>query len=160
MAYLGAVAVISAVYMIWREYSSMLTGELEWCRRFLKALTDYRDKIRCYMDTPSRWAAEYSDCKLRDCGFLTYLGECGDFRRAYSRANVSMKVSADADATLKTCFDRLGEGYLETELETLGTAIEQLKRIEEGLSVSYSKRRKAVGALLGAFASGVVILVM
>lgn len=160
MAYFGAVSIVFAVYLIWREYSSFLDGELSWCRGFLKALCDYRDKVRCYMITPSDWAADYSDERLSSCGFLGFLLEGSDFMTAYKNSDKPLCLTDATDSALTSCFSRLGEGYLDTELEALGVAVDKLTAEEKGLSESLAKRRKALGAMLGAVASGIVILVM
>ena len=158
MAYFGAVAVILAAYMTWRVYSESLFGELDLCKRLLAAITDYRDKVKCYMDTPQRWAAEYSDDELRRCGFLSHLAGGGDFKSAYSRLKTDMTVSDEVDSVLTECFERSGEGYLDTEIEILNLAIGKLEVEERRLSEAFSGKKKAVGAMLGAIASGIVIL--
>ena len=160
MAYFGAVAVILAMYMIWREYSGFLSGELGWSRCYLRALFDYREKVRCYMQTPMRWAEGYTDDMLISCGFLERLMQGEDIGTAYRLARSDMGVSDSVDALLTDCFDRLGEGYLDTELEVLDGVIDKLSREEAREAEALAKRRKAAGALLGAFASGVVILVI
>jgi hypothetical protein len=160
MVYFGTAGVILAVYMIWREYCAYLESELDWCAHFLRALVDYRDKVKCYMDTPSGWASAYTDELLTECGFLPHISESGDFRLAYSEARLSATITDEADEVLRGCFERLGEGYLESETETLSLAIEKLKREEEKLRSAISGKRKAVGAMLGAFASGMVILII
>lgn len=158
MAYFGAVAVILAAYMTWRMYSEALFCELDLCKRLLSALTDYRDKVKCYMDTPKKWAAEYSDDKLSHCGFLPHLAGGGDFKSAYSRLKTSMTVSDGVDSALSECFGRLGEGYLDTELEILNAAIGKLEIEEKRMTEAFCGKKKAVGAMLGAVASGIVIL--
>ena len=158
MAYFGAVAVILAAYMTWRVYSESLSGELDLCKRLLAAITDYRDKVKCYMDIPKKWAAEYYDDKLSRCGFLPHLAGGGDFESAYSRLKTSMTVSDEMDSVLTECFERSGEGYLDTEIEILNLAIGKLEVEERRLSEAFSGKKKAVGAMLGAIASGIVIL--
>ena len=160
MSYFGAVSIILAVYMIWREYSSFLDGELRWCRCYLKALEDYRDKVKCYMQTPTRWAQGYTDAMLSECGFLERLSGGEDIGEAYRLSRPEIGVSGTVDAILSDCFERLGEGYLDTEIEVLESAIGKLSLEEKKSGESLGKKRKAAGALLGAFASGVVILVI
>lgn len=160
MLYSGAIAVILGVYMIWREYASYLDRELLSCRAFLGALIDYREKMKCYMDVPSRWAEGYFDEALDTSGFLGMLKSGVDLSEAYSEAREKLCVSDEVDKILTSCFTRLGEGYLDTELETLETAIGKLMRHEGLMADNLSKRRKATGAVLGACALGVVILVI
>ena len=159
MYYFGAVAVIVGVYMIWREYSAFLHKELLWCRSFLNAITDYRDKIKCYMDTPSGWAAGYSDQRLTECGFLERLREGDDFCTAY-KSMCGACLNDASENILSACFERLGEGYLDTELEVLGIAIDKLGKEEARLTDALPKQRKAAGAVLGAFATGLIIFIM
>ena len=158
MAYFGAVAVILAAYMTWRVYSEALFRELDLCKRLLAALADYRDKIRCYMDTPQGWAAEYSDEDLMRLGFLSCLADGGTFMEAYSALKSSVTVCGEVDSVLVECFKRLGEGYLDTEIEILSVAIDKLKAEETRMSEMLNGKKKAVGAILGAVASGIVIL--
>ena len=157
MAYFGAVAVILAAYMTWRVYSESLFGELDMCKRFLAALTDYRDKIRCYMDTPQKWASEYSDGELIRCGFLSSLADSGDFALAYGVLKEAVTVGQEIDSILTECFERLGAGYLDTEVEILNLAIDKLKTEQTGMRDAFCVKKKAVGAMLGAVASGIVI---
>lgn len=160
MSYIGAAAIIFATYMMWREYSAFLLRGVDACRSYLAAMRDYRERVRCYMQAPGSWATEYSDDNLSDCGFLPHLSESGDFRRAYELSADKGYLTDEADGILKDCFERLGEGYLDTELGTLDLAIDKLSREEERLSESFVKRRRAAGAVLGAIASGTVILIM
>ena len=160
MLYFGAIAVILGVYMIWREYSAYLDRELLSCRAFLHALTDYREKMKCYMYVPSSWAEGYSDENLSACGFLDMLKSGVDLPEAYRKARESLCVTDEVDKILTSCFGRLGEGYLDTELETLEIAIGKLSRAEGLMAENLSKRRKATGAVLGACALGAVILVI
>ena len=160
MLYFGAIAVIIGTYMLWREYASYLDRELLICRSFLRALTDYREKMKCYMDVPSSWAQGYYDESLAECGFLDALKSGSDFKDAYGETREKLSAGNAVDEALISCFTRLGEGYLDTELETLDVAIAKLTREESRLSDNLSKKRKATGAVLGACALGVVILVI
>ena len=160
MLYLGTIAVILGVYMVWREYAAYLDRELLSCRAFLRALTDYREKMKCYMETPTAWATGYTDGDLDTCEFLDMLRAGADFPEAYSKARGKLCITEEVDMALTSCFDRLGEGYLETELETLEIAIGKLLREEGVMAENLSKKRKATGAMLGAFALGVVVLVI
>ena len=160
MLYLGAIAVILGTYMIWREYAAYLDRELLSCRVFLRALVDYREKMKCYMDVPSSWALGYVDDELDVCGFLEMIKSGVDLYEAYTAKRDRFCLTDEVDEILSSCFSRLGEGYLETELEALESAIEKLTRVEKAISENLSKRRKATGAVLGACALGVVILVI
>ena len=160
MVYLGAVSIISAAYMLWREYSKFLDGEITWCRCFLAALTDYREKVKCYIETPDGWAREYTDEQLSSCGFLGYLADGQGFTAAYRKSEKPPYVTEATDSALSVCFARLGEGYIDSELETLNAVIDKLGTEDKRLSEALVKRRRALGAVMGAIASGIVILVM
>ena len=160
MSYLGAIAVIIGVYMIWREYSLFTGREVLVCRSFSRAVMDYREKMICYMVSPGDWAENYSDECLSEMGFLESLREGANFKEAYGAVCDKLCITDELNSVLSGCFDRLGEGYLETELKTLDVAIEKLRCEEIRLSESVSKRRKATGAVLGAFAVGTVILII
>lgn len=160
MAYFGAIAIVASVYVLWREYSNFLDGELLLCRCFLRALSDYREKVRCYVETPSSWAAGYLDEQLSSSGFLKGLIEGDSFAAAYRECDKPPYLTEATDLALRNCFERLGEGYLDTELEVISLAIEKLTREEARLSEALVKRRRAVGCVMGAIASGIVILIM
>lgn len=160
MSYFGAVLIILAAYTLWREYSEFLRTQLSACRCYLGAISDYREKIRCFARTPAEWASEYSDKALSDSGFLQALRESGNFAAAYEASGVKQVISGSVDEILRSCFDRLGEGYLDTESEILSAAINKLTREEAKISEAFHKRRKAAGAMLGACACGIVIFIM
>ena len=160
MAYFGAIAIVVAVYAVWREYCKFIDGELLLTRCFLRALTDYRDNVRCCVITPKSWAEGYRDEQLDSCGFLGRLADGEGFADAYRDTDMPPHLTAETDSVLRLCFDRLGNGDLSTELELLSLAIEKLTREESLLSESAVKRRRAIGAVMGAIASGTVILIM
>lgn len=160
MSYIGALAVIFAAFLIWREYVSYLDGELSGCRAFLSALKDYRERVRCYLVSPSEWASTYNDELLTECGFLTSVSEGADLSQAYSSAKGSLRLGNDADAILGECFGRLGNGYLDTELAVLDLAVSGLAEIESRSFPEVRNKRKAAGALLGACVCGIVIMII
>ena len=160
MGYIGAFAVILAVFMIWREYSGFLESELCWCRAFLDALMDMREKMRCYLDSPRVWAEGYCAKALEECGFLKALRDGMSITEAYGLARTGACFSESTDAVLTDCFARLGGGYLDTELEMLGSAIDKLGKEERLRTEELPRKKKVAGAVLGACASGIVILVI
>ena len=160
MVYFGAILVIFGAYTVWREYALFLDKDLLWCRTFLAALTDYREKVKCYMNTPAMWADGYTDKLLCECGFLDKLVDGANFSEAYADIRKLTHLTDNADAILSSCFERLGEGYLDVEIEILESAIDKLSREEKELAESLAKRRKAVGAMIGAFAVGMIILII
>ena len=160
MVYLGAFAVIIAAFMVWREYVGYLEGELYWCREMLSALRDLREKMKCYLTSPSDWAIGYYSEGLLECGFLKRLSSKEDILCAYRSSRSDMCISDKADEILTACFSRLGEGYLDTELESLELAIGKLGEEEARATSESLRRRKVAGAFLGACASGIVIMVI
>lgn len=160
MTYIGVVAIIIGAFMIWREYSLFLEKELSACRAFLRAISDYRDKVKCYLDSPRGWALGYRDELLEECGFLQYLRDGEDMDEAYRSVKDSLCLSEAADEIIGSCFSRLGEGYLDTELEAIEIAIKKLEKEESVAADEVTRKRRAVGAALGAFASGTVILII
>ena len=160
MVYIGVAAVIFAIFLGWREYSSYLDRKISFCRAFLGAVTDYREKVRCYLDSPREWARDYSDSLLDECGFLPALRDGADFDSAYRLNRDAILLSEDADSILTPCFSRLGEGYLEGELEILSACIGKLEKEEATASEELVKKRKAVGAMLGAVAAGIVLMII
>ena len=160
MSYFGAMAIVLSVYMIWREYSGFLSAELVWCRAFLLGISDYREKMQCYMSTPLDWAREYREKNLVSCGFLEKLTDGYSFSEAYSASRESLCMTDEADSIVSSCFERMGEGYLDTELKILDSAIEKLTLEETRITENFSKKQKAMGAVLGACAFGVVILII
>ena len=160
MTYIGALAVIFAAFMIWREYVSYLDGELSSCRAFLRALKDYRDRVKCYLDSPACWAMTYKDDLLSKCGFLESVAEGGDLSEAYLRARRILNLDARTDAILVDCFGRLGNGYLDTELAVLDSAILKLTETESQSAPEVQNKRRAAGAFIGACVSGFVIMII
>lgn len=158
MVYIGALAVIFAAFMIWREYVAHLNCELNWCREFLYAIKDLREKMKCYLDSPTEWARCYESEALSRCGFLDKLQECGDVLAAYRSSEVCL--SDTADEILTNLFERLGEGYIDTELESIELAIARLGEEQTSASLEIGRKSKVAGAFLGAFACGIVIFVI
>ena len=158
MTYIGAAAVLLAVFMAWRCYCDFLFDELSHTRAFLRALQNYRERMKCYLESPSGWASGYDDALLSSSGFLDMVSGGESFSGAYLKTRELWCVSPCVDEILDGCFSRLGEGYLETELEVIESAISDIEREEKRLAEDISRRKRVAGALLGAFAVGVVIL--
>ena len=160
MSYIGALAVILATFLIWREYVSYLDGEHACYCAFYRALGDYREHVRCYLEPPVEWALGYEDDLLLECGFLGALREGGEMSVAYLSSRNNLLLDSRVDKILTECFERLGGGYLDTELATLDLAISQLSRMESESACELSRKRKVAGAFLGACASGIVIMII
>ena len=158
MLYLGAMTVIFAAFLIWKEYSSYLSGQLQICRSFLDALRDFSEKVRCYLTSPKEWAGEYSDEHIQ--GFLDAVGGGESLLLAYAKEKSGWCIAQSFDDALVACFSRIGDGDLTAEIGTLEIAIGKLSRAESTLAEELVKKRKAVGAILGACASGIVILII
>lgn len=160
MVYIGALAVMFSAFMLWREYVSYLDGELSWCREFLGAVKDLREKMKCYLESPGEWAKSYSSEALTRCGFLDRVASGENILDAYKAASNDTCLSDRANEILEGCFGHLGEGYIDTELEILEQAIAKLSEEEVNTSSELSRKRRVAGAFLGACASGIVILII
>ena len=160
MIYFGTFSVIAAVYILWRTYCSYLCSELSDARTFLAALSDYREKMRCYLSSPRAWASDYSDERLGDSGFLSRLASGEEMTYVFRELREEYYLTDRVNEILNSCFDRLGEGYLDTELEVLASAIAALGEEVRSMSDELKNRERVAGALLGAFAVGTVILIM
>lgn len=160
MLIIGVVIIIVIVFLIWREYTSYLGRELNVCRAFRAMLCDMRDKMRCYLDTPRTWALGYEDDLLSECGFLGRLRLGASLADAYDACKETLCISKSVDSTLRSLFARSGEGYIDTELVAIDSAITNLTATEGVMSGEVNKKSKVAGAVLGAFVAGIVILVM
>lgn len=160
MPYIGAVALMIAAFMIWREYCLFLDGQLGLCRAYIRALSDLRDKMRSYLTPICDWAREYDDTLLLDCGFLGAVRDGQGVREAYLSSSMRDRLPCGADERLTSLFSRLGGGYLEGEVESLDGAISGLRAIELEASGERMKRKRAVGALIGAAVLGTVIMII
>ena len=160
MKYVGAIVLIIAVFAAWRIYCSFLGAQLDSVRSFLSALSDYREKVRCYLCAPAEWASAYADKDTAVSELTAQLADGKGFLEAYESVKDRFYLTQKADDALRTCLSRLGTGYLETELEVLASGIDSLDREERHLCEEVERRRRAVGALLGAIAMGMVILII
>ena len=160
LPYLGVMAVIFAAFYVWRIYVSYLEGSHRISRAFLGALMDLKEKIRCYLDSPRAWSEVYRDPLLEECSFLPRVRDGEDLLAAYGGAREHVTLPSGIDEVLVACFSRLGDGYLDTELEAIGTSIDKLRSEVDRLGDELTKKRKVAGALIGACASGIVILVI
>ena len=159
LAYIGALLIMMAALLAWRLYRSFLREQLGYTRSLLGALEDYRDKVRTYLCSPSEWAADYTDARLESVGFLARVREGESFAQAYASSCGACYLPSGVDAVLSSLLSRLGEGYLEGELEIVGTALTRLRSEESRITEEYAKRERVAGALLGACAVGVLIFI-
>lgn len=160
MPYIGAVALIIAAFMIWREYCLFLDAQLGLCRAYIRALSDLKEKMKSYLTPIRDWAREYDDGLLSECGFLGAIREGGGVREAYLSSTMRDRLPEGADEKLISLFSRLGGGYLEGEVESLDGTISGLAAIELEASGERIKRKRAVGALIGAVVLGIVIMII
>lgn len=160
MSYIGAIIIIFAAFLIWREYSHYLRGELLGCRAFHRAMEDLFDKMKCYLASPKEWAKDYKDELLSKSGMLDAVRGGEDLLTAYREAKKSICISQCVDEILESCFSRLGTGYIDTELGMIAATIEKLSKEEEKAEGELSRKSRAFGAVLGAFVSGIVILIV
>ena len=160
MRYIGLCVIVFAVLLVWRGYCAYLAECSTYSLAFLRALRDYREKMKCYLVSPCEWANGFSDGALSDIGFLDRVKNGETLFVAYQAIRQGIFLPKRIDEALLSCFERLGEGYLDTELETLEGAIAEIEREEKALSEDVPRRQKAVGALLGACVVGGVILII
>lgn len=160
MHLLGGALVALAVFIVWRVYSSYLCSEKLCCEAFLFALSDMREKMKCYMSSPREWAEGYSSDKLASSGFIGALCNGESLADAYEIGKSHLQLSRETDEVLCDLFSRLGGGYLEGELMALDSAIAKLSAIRDGMQTQNGKRTRAVGALLGAIAAGAILLAL
>ena len=160
MRYVGALTIIFSVLVAWRGYCAYLLRQLTDTRAFLCAVEDYREKVKCYLLSPMDWAGKYRDDRLSECGFLSRVAEGEDILSAYRFARGGCYLPAKVDSALELCFSDFGAGNLDTEIEKLNAALSRLRSEEKDMSDNIASRGKVAGALLGACAVGVVILVM
>ena len=155
MSYLGALAVILSAFLIWREYSSYLNKELITCSSLLNAIRDLGEKMRCYLSSPREWAEVYTD-ELLD-PFLRELRSGETLLGSFKKLCCSTYIPKHLTDLMDQLFSRLGEGSLETELESIASVIKKLEQEESRMKEDFVKKRKVAGAILGACASGMVI---
>ena len=160
MTYIGAVAVIFSAFMAWSAYAAFLREESESVRVFLRALEDYREKMKCYLEPPSAWAGKYTDERLSSSGFLPSVEKGESMLTAYHRARGNFYLGERADGIIEECFSKMGEGYIDTELEVIELAIAELAKEDKEGTLDLPRRQRVAGALLGACAVGIVILVI
>ena len=160
MRYIGICVIVFAVLLVWRSYCSYLAECTTYSLAFLRALRDYREKMKCYLLSPSEWASGFFDDALLGIGFLDRVKNGETLLVAYQAIRRGILLPKRIDEAVLCCFERLGEGYLDTELEILEGAIAEIEREEKALSEDVPRRQKAVGALLGACVVGGVILII
>lgn len=160
MTYVGSLAVTLAILFAWHTYCSFLGEELSQTRAFLHALRDYREKMRCYLTSPSEWARVYSGVPPLLAELLKRVADGEPIDKAYSAVRERLCLPCDVDEVISSCFSRLGEGYLDTELAALDSAISRIVEREGRMADDMARRCKVAGALLGACAVGIVILVI
>ena len=158
MTYIGALLVIFAAFTVWRVYCSYLFEESNMLRAFLHAICDYRDNMKCYLKSPKEWADHYSEDIPTE--FISAVRNGEGLLKAYLKTEGRGYLPKDIDCALEECFSHLGEGYLETELVITEAAIDKLTAEEKLLYGELGKKKKTVGALIGAFAVGLIILII
>ena len=159
MLYIGGFLIVLSVLIVWRCYCAFLSAEIGSTRAFLRAMCDYREKMRCYLKSPKEWALDYSDADLPG-SFLTGLRDGESLIEAYRSARADCYLTACGDEALESCLSGLGDGYLDTELAVMDSLVARLGAEEKHLADEITKRKRIAGAMLGACAVGVVILVI
>lgn len=160
MYLVGAALLSLAALMAWRAYASYLSLQKQGCVAFLSAITDMREKMRCYLYSPREWSGGYKSEYLAECGFLTALSNGKSLSEAYLLSKERIEMCNRADEILTELFSRCGEGYLEGEILALDSAIAGLSALKNEMEAQNGKKTRAVGAMLGAIAAGVAILAL
>ena len=152
------VIIVLVTVMVWRMYAEYLGARRESCRSFLKMLIDMRDKMYCYLISPREWAEKYEGSDIY--GFVEKIKNGQELYSAYTECRTNISIPDAADSVLRDYFSRVGERYVESELLAADRAIDELRRIEAVSQEEVSKKTKVAGALLGAFSTGIVILIL
>lgn len=160
MVFLGAVMLAAATFVLWREYAAYLKKGVDELSGFLAFIRNMKERMECYLELPADWAGGFRSPELEGSGFLFYVREGMDVGEAYEKCENSLCICDEAKDALRALFDRFGEGYLDTELSFIKSSIEKLSEIEASLKIENGNKIKAVGAMLGAVAMGIVILVI
>jgi hypothetical protein len=119
-----------------------------------------RDRMECYLETPSSWIDEFEYCELERIGFVSDIREGGDLLSAYEKRKSALCIGKEAENIISNMLSELGDGYLGTELNIINSALDKLSKIESAVSSERENKARAAGALLGAVAAGVVILII
>ena len=127
---------------------------------FLAFIRNMKERMECYLELPADWAVGFKSPELERTEFLLYVRDGMNVAEAYEKCESSLCICDEAKDTLKALFDRFGEGYLDTELSLIKSSIEKLSEIEASLKTENGNKIKAVGAMLGAVAIGIVVLVI
>lgn len=158
MILLGGVIILLVTVAVWRAYADYLKERRESCRIFIRMLADMRDKMYCYLISPREWAQKYDD--VDKYGFAEKVKEGQELYSAYMECRGRTHIPDAADAILRDYFSRVGDSYVENEVAAADNVISELRKIDAQSSEEALKKTKVAGALLGAFSTGIVILIL
>lgn len=158
MTLLGGAIMLGVSLAVWRAYVDFLHRQREACRVFLDLLRDLRDKTYCYLESAREWASRTA---RRDAyGFTDMVGSGVGLLEAYEACRESLYLPREADEALVEYFTRAGGGYLDGELMAADRAIERLAALDAASGEETARRTRVAGALLGALAAGIVIMIL
>ena len=160
MILIGACLLLLFSFLIWKEYAAYLSRGTKELREFIRFLECMREKMGCYLETPSEWIDGFTAEELERSGFLQRIKDGEDIFSAYTGCKESLCLCDDAVLILDDMFSHLGNGYLDTETAIIKASLDKLSKLEEVSKKDNENRTKAVGAVIGAVAIGIVILIL
>ena len=160
MLFLGVLLLILLTFIVWREYAYCQRLRLSQLSEFLSFIKNMKERMECYLEAPGAWINGYESQELERIGFIKNIRERKELLVAYESCKEGLLIDNEASCVIEALFSELGEGYLDSELEVIESALEKLSRIEASMASESEKKIKTAGALLGAVAAGIVILVI
>ena len=160
MLFVGVLILICCLFFAWREYAIYLGREMRETSELLAFLKHMRERMSCYLEPISAWIGEYSTPELERLGFIAALRGGEDIRSVFDNCLSEMCVSQEVSDAFKETLREMGDGYLDTELDALGAAVDRLTTLGERVNDDYRNKIKASGAMLAAVAIGVAVLVI
>ena len=160
MVFIGASLLILFAFLVWKEYAGYLnkgTRELEEFVRFIETM---KERMECYLETPGVWVPDFTADELERLGFLESIRNGNDVNTAYAECKDLLCICNDAREILDELFSHLGNGYLDTELGIINSSLGKLTKIKDAFRTEKENKTKAMGAMIGAVAIGIIILIL
>ena len=156
--FVGVLMLICCLFFAWREYAVYLGREMREITELLAFVKHIRERMSCYLEPISAWIGEYSTPELERLGFLGALRGGMDVKQAFADCLDKMCISPDVSDAFSDTLTEMGDAYLESELDTLDSAVDKLSTAQKRVNDDYKNKIKASGAMLAAVAIGVVVL--
>ena len=157
MKTVGICLLLFTLFYAVRRLSAAQRARLELLGEVYDFLRYIRRQVKCYLLPLKDIAASYSTELLERCGFLDRLrsGEnpLVSFTGEYRIADAPMGV-------LSAAFSSFGEGYVEDEIRSLDTAIEDMSLLLSKERAECAKRVKLYSVVGAAIGVGSLILVI